>query len=360
MASQEQYEQSCRETITWLRNLSNEEAETDLDQVNMNGREDSVPGSSSFGQKVGPYLHCTHHKIGLFSTIYKYHPEGAPEVEVFAIKVTSPSMEQPPHDSRREVRLLSLAAHPNVISLMHADHLQDGHILLKFPFVPFTLEDFLISSQKHISLNTLRDLFSALAHIHEKEILHRDVKPSNILISPLANVKGPQAGYRTYLADFGIAWCATDPASEPQDAKYTDIGTTCYRAPELLFGCRWYREGVDLWSAGCVVAEVLMHNARLDNKEPADGSWTLFDAGDLGSELALVKSIFETLGTPDEDTWPVNITFNASVLFAYEEAECNHRNAQLFPTGVKCHLYLSRQDSGQTSLWACLMKEEIF
>lgn len=114
--------------------------------------------------------------------------------------------------------------------------------------------------------------------------------------------------YDVYLADFGIAWYAADPASEPAHSKITDIGTTCYRAPELLFGCRAYHEGIDLWSAGCVTAELLAHNARMENKAPAnsDSAWTLFNAGDLGSELALVKSIFETLGTPNEQTWPVS------------------------------------------------------
>ena len=131
-------------------------------------------------------------------------------------------------------------------------------------------------------------------------ILHRDLKPSNILL-----IRRPThtSLYDLCIADFGIAWHADDPASEPADAKITDIGTTCYRAPELLFGCRDYKEGIDLWSAGCVVAEMLMHNARLGGKK-SRRDWTLFDAGELGSELALVKSIFETLGTPTAERWP--------------------------------------------------------
>lgn len=69
--------------------------------------------------------------------------------------------------------------------------------------------------------------------------------------------------------------------------------------------------GVDLWAAGCVAAEVFVHDTggkggRDRGKEGEEGEreWTLFDAGELGSELALVKSIFETLGTPDEKVWP--------------------------------------------------------
>ena len=82
-----------------------------------------------------------------------------------------------------------------------------------------------------------------------------------------------------------------DAASEPADKKITDVGTTCYRPPELLFGHTAYGCSLDLWAAGCMVAECLT-------------SKTLFDAGALGSELALIQSIFQTLGTPNDNIWP--------------------------------------------------------
>lgn len=82
-----------------------------------------------------------------------------------------------------------------------------------------------------------------------------------------------------------------DAASEPPSKKITDVGTTCYRPPELLFGHTAYDCSLDLWAAGCVVAECITQT-------------TLFDAGALGSELALIQSIFKTLGTPNEETWP--------------------------------------------------------
>lgn len=95
------------------------------------------------------------------------------------------------------------------------------------------------------------------------------------------------------IADFGIAWSPTDSASEPADSKILDVGTTCYRPPELLFGQSKYNEKLDMWAAGCVAAQVVYLNGK-----------TLFDAGDLGSELALIKSVFQTLGTPDDEIWP--------------------------------------------------------
>jgi len=135
----------------------------------------------------------------------------------------------------------------------------------------------------------LHNLFSALTHIHAQGIIHRDIKPSNILLS---SPSGP-----AYLADFGIAWSPHDhSSSEPADQKITDVGTTCYRPPELLFGDKAYGTGLDMWAAGCVVAEAT-------SVLPSPGS-ALFDAGDLGSELALIQSMFTSLGTPKLDTWP--------------------------------------------------------
>ena len=194
----------------------------------------------------------------------------------------------PPHHSQREARLLRLVAHETVLPLLSTQSIAGGHFLLIFPFLPYdfgTLLDNRVLSPSQIRSH-LYTLFSALAYIHSLSILHRDIKPSNIL---LASPSGP-----AYLGDFGIAWHGGDPDSEPAEDKITDVGTTSYRPLELLFGFGGYDETLDLWAAGCVVAEALR------------GGRSLFDAGDLGSELALIKSIFTTLGTPDEQTWPVN------------------------------------------------------
>lgn len=85
------------------------------------------------------------------------------------------------------------------------------------------------------------------------------------------------------------------------------MGTTCYRAPELLFGDKEYGAALDLWAAGCVVAEVV---ARKPHK-------SLFDSGELGSDLSLLASIFKTLGTPDEEVWPVSANGFSSSFFRF-------------------------------------------
>lgn len=249
---------------------------------------------------VGMYQNALYYREGLFSAIYKapalnddgYFPSGAPARANFvALKITSPSTMEPPHDSRREAEILKKAACPNVIPLIDTFREDGSRFVLVFPFMPMDLGVVLREGKfaKPQIKVWLKDLFSALAFIHDHGIIHRDIKPSNIL---LKTIDGP-----AYLADFGIAWAPDVKGTEAPDAKITDVGTTCYRPPELLFGNKAYDCTLDLWAAGCTVAEILDpdHN-------------TLFDSGELGSDLALLNSIFKKLGTPTLTRWPVSYT----------------------------------------------------
>ena len=260
----------------------------------------SLPESDQPWETVGPFK-AQYHASGLFSTIYRSTlpaPDGASSTsQAIAIKLTTPRRMGAPHDSEREARLLKLAQQaaedgPScVIPLLSTQWIAGGHFCLIFPFLPFDLGRLLDGGLlKPAQVRShLFSLFAALAHIHALGIIHRDVKPSNLM---LAGPDGP-----AYLADFGISWRADDPASEPADAKITDVGTTSYRAPEVLFGFAGYGTKLDMWAAGCVVAECL------------NAGKPLFDAGDLGSELALLASMFRTIGTPSNETWPEAKTF---------------------------------------------------
>ena len=265
----------------------------------------STLGDSShqLRQSIGPFTNCTYHATGLSSSSVVYKHIDIDHSKVLAVKATALSQVLPPHDSKREARILAAAAHSYIIPLLRT-HTLSSQFLLVFPFQPFVL-DTVLSTGYPLNAMSARDilegLFRALAHIHSKGIIHRDIKPANIL---LGTPEGP-----AFLADFGIAWSPDDPASEPSDQKITDVGTTCYRAPELLFGHKVYGPGMDLWAAGCVVAECVWRGFDWYDKQSdkvGKTEWTLFDAGELGSELALIKSIFETLGTPTDETWPVN------------------------------------------------------
>ncbi len=275
----EDYDKKCNESLEYQNGIKNSETSTET-SLPPEPVESSLPS-----KQIGPYPNATYHQSGLFSTVYKANDPSTKQL--VTLKLTTPSQSQPPHDPLREARILKAATHTSIVPILSTHHVSGGHFLLVFPFFPLDLQTLVNSNHHGIDPTKIRThlhaVFSALAHLHSLGIIHRDIKPSNIL---LASPSGP-----AYLADFGIAWMPGDAASEPSNKKITDVGTTCYRPPELLFGHTAYDCSLDLWAAGCVVAECLTTK-------------TLFDAGALGSELALIQSIFKTLGTPNEEIWP--------------------------------------------------------
>lgn len=292
--SQAEYQELCDDYVSVHGALSSAGAATeDLEDV----QKDPDQVEEVFnrdGPKFGNYEWATYHADGVTSTIYKARPteaiaEKLVGEKVVALKVVPMDQLQEPHNVRKEVRILERArsADAHIVPLLDSFQQSGGKLILVFPFLRQDLENLLRSgrlSQKQSGM-VFQGLFRGLAHLHALGIVHRDVKPGNVL---LRSMDGP-----VYLIDFGIAWDPQDPDSEKNDRKITDVGTTCYRPPEILFGCRNYDTAFDMWAAGCVIVEIVRKQ-----------HYQLFNGGAVGSELGLIKSIFTTLGTPTDKDWP--------------------------------------------------------
>ncbi|ORY38525.1 putative cell division cycle 2 [Rhizoclosmatium globosum] len=175
--------------------------------------------------------------------------------EIVALKKLKLEKEQNgfPITTLREIYTLLLAKHPNIVDVKEivvTPSYQGVFIVMEF-------------------------LLSAVDCLHSKWIVHRDLKTSNLLMNNRGMMK---------VADFGLARRFGDPAGHMTQL----VVTLWYRAPELLLGAKEYTTAIDMWSVGCIFAELV-------NKEPlAPGR----------GEIDQLDKFFKLLGTPSEKTWP--------------------------------------------------------
>jgi non-specific serine/threonine protein kinase len=121
----------------------------------------------------------------------------------------------------------------------------------------------------------MQQLLRGIAFCHENRVLHRDLKPQNLLINNKGQLK---------LADFGLARAFGIPVNTFSN----EVVTLWYRAPDVLLGSRTYNTSIDIWSAGCIMAE--MYTGR-----------PLFPGTTNEDQL---QKIFRLMGTPSERSWP--------------------------------------------------------
>ncbi|KAL6812551.1 serine/threonine protein kinase, CMGC group [Trichoderma sp. SZMC 28015] len=235
------------------------------------------------GITIGSYANCSPISDGVTSEVFR---SGSTALKVIVHSIIEP------HNPLREIKILQ-TLRPPCIPLIESFRDQEQRLVLAFPYMPLTLADVLDKSSSALDNALIRSVFGdvlrALADIHSQGIVHRDIKPSAIL---LASPSGP-----AYLSDFGTAWHPTFSASsEPPASKILDIGTGPYRAPEVLFGDKSYGPPVDMWALGVMLAEAI--------RSPPSPPFESRPVHEDGNQLGLILSIFKTLGTPTPETWP--------------------------------------------------------
>ncbi|XP_076441299.1 cyclin-dependent kinase 1-B-like [Babylonia areolata] len=185
-----------------------------------------------------------------------------------------------PSTAVREISMLKELQHPSIVKLLDV-LMQDNKLYLVFEFLSMDLKKYLDSlpngqqMDRMLIKSYMYQIVSGILFCHKRRVLHRDLKPQNLLIDNKGGIK---------IADFGLARAFGIPVR-----VYThEVVTLWYRAPEILLGSARYSTPVDVWSIGTMFAEMA-------NRRP------LFH-GD--SEIDQLFRIFRTMGTPTEDTWP--------------------------------------------------------
>lgn len=215
---------------------------------------------------------------------------------------------------REIVFLQELNGHENIVRLMNvlrADNQDDIYVL--FDAMESDLSNVIAAGfllpihNEYITYQILK----ALKYIHSGGVLHRDLKPSNVLLNSNCHAR---------ICDFGLARTMVPGTRNSVDNAplLTDyVATRWYRAPELLLGAHMYNEGVDMWSVGCIVGEMMIGKPVLKGRSTINqleriieltGKPSEADAKPIVSNSQYAKQMLDSIG-------PIRQLPSASVLF---------------------------------------------
>ncbi|KIW08686.1 serine/threonine-protein kinase pef1, variant [Verruconis gallopava] len=216
---------------------------------------------------------------GTYATVFKGRNRQTGEF-VALKEIHLDSEEGTPSTAIREISLMKELKHENIVSLHDVIH-TENKLMLVFEYMDKDLKKFMDARGERGALDSatiksfMWQLLKGIAFCHENRVLHRDLKPQNLLINAKGQLK---------LADFGLARAFGIPVNTFSN----EVVTLWYRAPDVLLGSRTYNTSIDIWSAGCIMAE--MYTGR-----------PLFPGTTNEDQL---QKIFRLMGTPSERTWP--------------------------------------------------------
>ncbi|XP_034675223.1 probable serine/threonine-protein kinase At1g09600 isoform X2 [Vitis riparia] len=225
---------------------------------------------------------------GTYSTVYRARDLDSGKI-VALKKVRFGNMD--PESVRfmaREIHVLRKLDHPNVMKLEGLiTSRTSGTLYLVFEYMEHDLAG--LSATPGIKFTEpqikcyMQQLLRGLEHCHSRGVLHRDIKGSNLLIDNKGVLK---------IGDFGLASFRSDP-SQPLTSR---VVTLWYRPPELLLGATKYGASVDLWSTGCIIAELFAGSPIMPGS----------------TEVEQIHKIFKLCGSPSEEYWQKSKLAHAS------------------------------------------------
>ncbi|KAF8404459.1 hypothetical protein HHK36_009344 [Tetracentron sinense] len=217
---------------------------------------------------------------GTYSNVYKARDRDTGKIVALKKVRFDTSESESVKFMAREIMILQKLDHPNVVKL-------EGLATSRMQYSLYLVFDFMVSDLARIISRPdgrltepqvkcyMQQLLSGLRHCHERGILHRDIKGSNLLIDKSGMLK---------IADFGLANYFDPNQKRPLTSR---VVTLWYRAPELLLGATDYGVGIDLWSAGCLLAEMFAGRPIMPGR----------------TEVEQLHRIFKLCGCPSEDYW---------------------------------------------------------
>lgn len=217
---------------------------------------------------------------GTYGVVYKARDRNTGEYVALKKLRMDRERDGMPVTSVRELRVLQQCEHPNLVELKKVvTGSKLDSVFLVFEYCTHDLGRLLDTMPRRFHESEvkclLKQLLDVINYLHNHWIVHRDLKLSNLLMTNDGRLK---------LCDYGLAryFKAYEEAYTPK------VVTLWYRAPEVLLGLDTYTEAIDMWSVGCIMAELLRH-------EP------LFPAK---TELAMLQLMVKLLGSPSEQIWP--------------------------------------------------------
>lgn len=246
-------------------------------QLNRNSRRASM-SELGYG-KIESYKRLEKLGEGTYATVYK--GESIINGSLVALKeIRLEHEEGAPCTAIREASLLRQLKHANIVTL-HDIIYTEKYLILVFEYLEKDLKQYMEKDcNNYMSIKNIKiflfQLLRGLAYCHSRQILHRDLKPQNLLINQKGELK---------LADFGLARAK----SIPTKTYSNEVVTLWYRPPDVLLGSTDYSTHIDMWGVGCILAEMV------NSGKP------LFPGTKVEDELYL---IFKTLGLPNEHNFP--------------------------------------------------------